>query len=82
MSKASNNHFGDRSKIKIPKIIPFFNLKSAKIAKKCRKKILRQFWKVRHAQNIIKVTPNERRDQTHLLGVIFIMLCTCRTFQN
>ena len=32
MLKASNNHFGDRSKIKIPKIRPF-----AKIAKKCRK---------------------------------------------
>ena len=37
MLKASNNHFGDRSKIKIPKIRPFFNLKSAKIAKKCEK---------------------------------------------
>ena len=37
MLKASNNHFGDRSKIIIPKIIPFCNLKSAKIAKKCWK---------------------------------------------
>ena len=37
MLKASNNHFGDRSKIIIPKIIPFCNLKSAKIAKKCGK---------------------------------------------
>ena len=37
MLKASNNHFGDKSKIKIPKIKPFFNSKSAKIAKKCGK---------------------------------------------
>ena len=37
MLKASNNHFSDKSKIKIPKIRPFFNLKSAKIAKKCGK---------------------------------------------
>ena len=37
MLKASNSHFGDKSKIKIPKIRPFFNLKSAKIAKKCGK---------------------------------------------
>ena len=34
MLKASNNHFGNRSKIKIPKIRPFCNLKSTKIAKK------------------------------------------------
>ena len=38
MLKAYNNHFGGRSKIKIPKIRPFVNLKSAKIAKKCKKK--------------------------------------------
>ena len=37
--KAFNNHFGDRSKIKIPKIRPFCNLKSAKIAKKMWKNI-------------------------------------------
>ena len=34
MLKASNNHFGARSKIKIPKIRSFCNLKRAKIAKK------------------------------------------------
>ena len=34
MLKASNDHFGDRSKIKMPKIRFFFNLKCAKIAKK------------------------------------------------
>ena len=34
MFKASNNHFIHRSKIKIPKIRPFYNLKSAKITKK------------------------------------------------
>ena len=32
--KASNNHFGARSKIKIPKIRSFCNLKRGKIAKK------------------------------------------------
>ena len=37
MFKASNNNFGNISKIKIPKIISFCNLKSAKIAKKCGK---------------------------------------------
>ena len=37
MLKASNNHFGDRSKIKIPKTRPFYSLMSAKIAKKCGK---------------------------------------------
>ena len=34
MLKASNNHFGDKSKIKLPKIREFCKLKSAKIAKK------------------------------------------------
>ena len=34
MFKASNNHFIDRFKIKIQKIRPFYNLKTAKIAKK------------------------------------------------
>ena len=34
MLKSSNNHFGDISKIKIPKIRAFYNLKGAKIAKK------------------------------------------------
>ena len=29
----------------------------------------RQFWEVRHAQNIIKITPNERGDQTHYLAI-------------
>ena len=33
MLKASNNHFDDISKIKIPKIRAFCNLKGAKIAK-------------------------------------------------
>ena len=37
MLKASNNHFGVRSKIKLLKIMHFFNLKSAKITKKCGK---------------------------------------------
>ena len=42
----------------------------------------RQFWKIRHVHNIIKITANERGDQTHLLGGIFIMFCASRTFQN
>ena len=37
MLKVFKNIFDDRFKIKIPKIRPFFNLKSAKIAKKCEK---------------------------------------------
>ena len=44
MLKASNNHFSDRTKIKIPKIKPFCNLKSAKITKKCGKYFQRRFW--------------------------------------
>ena len=39
MLKASNNHFGGISKIKIPKIRAFCNLKIAKIAKKKSRKI-------------------------------------------
>ena len=34
MFKANNNNFIGKSKIKIPKIRPFYNLKSAKIVKK------------------------------------------------
>ena len=37
MLKASNNHFGDRSKIKISKIRPFVIKKVQKLLKKCRK---------------------------------------------
>ena len=40
MFKAFNKHFIDRFKIKIQKIRPFYNLKSAKIDKKCGKIIL------------------------------------------
>ena len=58
MLKAFNNHFGDRSKIKIPKIIPFCNLKSAKIAKKCEKlfsaSILEGTTCAKHYKNYIK----------------------------
>ena len=51
MFKASNNHFIDRSKIKIPKIRPFYNLKSAKITKNVKKYFQHQFWDIRHKQN-------------------------------
>ena len=47
-----------------------------------KKYFQRQFWKVRHEQNIIKITSNERGDQTHSLGVILLMFCACRSFQN
>ena len=40
MLKPSNNHFGARSEIKIPKIRSFCNLKRAKIAKKYGKLFL------------------------------------------
>ena len=42
MLKASNNNFGTISKIKIPKIGFFRNLKSAKVAKKMWKICLAQ----------------------------------------
>ena len=71
MLKASNNHFGDRSKIKIPKIRPFAIQKVQKSQKNGEKYFQRQFWKVWHAKNIIKVIPNERGDQTHLLHIYY-----------
>ena len=40
-----------------------------KLLKNIEKYFQRQFWEVGHAQNIIKITPNERGDQTHLLHV-------------
>ena len=58
MLKASNNHFGDISKIKIPKIRAFCNLKSAKIAKKCGKifsaSILEDTTCTKHFKNCFK----------------------------
>ena len=68
--------------MKIPKIIPFFNLNMQKSLKKLEKYFQRQFWKLQHAQNIKKITPNERGDQMHLRGVIFIRFCACHSFQN
>ena len=50
MLKASNNNFGVRSKIKMPKIRPFCKLKSAKLLKNVEKYFQQQFWKIRHAQ--------------------------------
>ena len=53
MLKAFNNHFGDRSEIKITKIRPFCNFNSAKICKKNVEKYFQhQFWKIQHAQII------------------------------
>ena len=82
MLKESNNHFDNISKIKVPKKSPFVIQKVQKSLKKVEKYFQRQFWKIGHAKNIIKITPNERKDQTHLLGVILIMFCVCRSFQN
>ena len=73
MLQASNKHFDARSRIKIPKIWSFFNLKSAKIAKKCGKKVQLQFWKVWHVQNILEITPNEREDQMHVLHIYYLV---------
>ena len=73
MLKASNNHFDDKSKIKLLKIRYFCNLKSAKIAKKCGKIFQLQFWKVWHVQNILKITPNEREDQMHVLHIYYLV---------
>ena len=42
-----------------------------KSLKNVEKYFQRQFWKIQHAQNIFKITPNERGDQTHLLGIFF-----------
>ena len=58
MLKASNNHFVNISKIKIPKIRPFCNLKSAKIAKKSGKifsaSILEDWTCEKHYKNYTK----------------------------
>ena len=82
MLKAFNNHFGDRSKIKIPKIIPFCNLKSAKIAKICEKIFSASIFEDTKCAKITKITPNERRDQTHSFGVNFVMFWALSTFKN
>ena len=42
-----------------------------KLLKNAEKYFQRQFWKVRHAQNIIKITPNERGDQMHVLHIYY-----------
>ena len=44
-----------------------------KSLKNVEKYFQRQFWKIQHAQNILKITPNERRDQTHLLRIYFLV---------
>ena len=51
--KSINNHFDDRSKIKLPKIRHFCNLKKMqKLLKNVEKCFQRQFWKVRYAQTL------------------------------
>ena len=71
MLKASTNNFGARSKYKIIKIRSFCNIKSAKITKKCGKIFSAQFFEnITYAKHY-KITPNERRDQTHLLHIYY-----------
>ena len=83
MLKASNNHFGDRSKIKIPKNIrAFCNLKNVKITKNVEKYFQHQFWNIRHAQNILKIKSNEIGDQTHILCIYFFVFKECHPHQN
>ena len=33
-----------------------------------------QFWKVRHAQSIITITPNERGDEMHVLHIYYFII--------
>ena len=42
-----------------------------KSLKNVEKYFQRQFWRIRDAQNNLKITPNERGDQTHLLRIYF-----------
>ena len=44
-----------------------------KLLKNMEKYFQRQFWRIRHAQNILKITPNERGDQTHLLRIYIFL---------
>ena len=69
MLKASNNHFIDWSRIKIPKIRPFYNLKSAKISKKCEKILSASILEDTACTKLKKNTPSERRDQMYLLHI-------------
>ena len=42
-----------------------------KTVKNVEKYFQHQFWKIRHAQNIFKNTPNEREDKMHLVHIYF-----------
>ena len=70
MLKASNNHFGDRSKIKLPKIREFCNLKSAKIAKKLGKifsaPILEHTTCIKHFKNYTKWKRRSNTFNSHI----------------
>ena len=73
MLKASNNHFIDWSKLKIPKIRPFYNLKSAKTSKKMWKNIISINFGRYSMHETLKKTPSERRDQTYLLHIYIFL---------
>ena len=82
MLKASINRFGDRSKIKIPKIRSFCNLKSVKISKKCGKifsvSILEDKTSTKHK----KITPNEVGDQCIYFTYIFYYFKNATPFKS
>ena len=75
MLKVSNNNFGAISKIKIPKIRPFCNLKSAKIAKKCGKIFLAQILEgttcTKHYRNYTKSKRRSNAFTSHILFLFF-----------
>ena len=45
-----------------------------KLQKIVEKYIQRQFWKLRHAQNIINITPNERGYEMHVLHIHYFVI--------
>ena len=80
--KSINNHFDDRSKIKLPKIRHFCNLKkNAIIARKCRKMFSASVLEGTVCANIIKIIPNERGDQMHVLHIIILFFKNATPFK-
>ena len=57
-----------------------------KLLKNAEKYFQRQFWKVRHAQNIIQITSNERGDELHVFHIHYFifsrMLHPSKLMQN
>ena len=53
-----------------------------KSLKKMEKYFQHQFWKIQHAQNIKKITPNKRGDQTCLLHIYVFVFQECYPLQK